>query len=306
MKKSVLVITIALYSIGLLAKDEFVQSAVTIHIVDQSDRPLSNAIVSVNSYTLSKMQDGLTDARGVFSYTDRIAGDLVCRVFKEGYYETHGGLWGGPHKFTDQAPKDFTVVLKRIIQPSPMTFHHIEGLFIPELNDPVAFDFEVGDWVEPIGKGKNKDVWMTAQYRKGGARDYDMSVTLAFSNELDGIQEFIACRPAGMRLASDLMPPQVAPESGYTNLFTTFSRMRPNAPIDTSWTENRNHIFRVRVCTNETGKIVAANGGWMVGDIDVGVGANGKVGPMFSYYYNPNPKSRSLEPLDADKSRRRK
>jgi len=107
-------------------------------------------------------------------------------------------------------------------------------------------------------------------------------------------------------VASDLMPPQEAPASGYTNSIVVFNSMRPGTPGTTSCVDNRNHIFRIRTQTNEVNEVVAANVGWIRKDIDVGVGANGKVGPMFSYYYNPDSKSRSLEPLDADKSRRRK
>lgn len=288
------------------AKEEFVQSTVTFRVLDEAGAPVTNAIVSYNSYTLARMVDGITDTNGVFIYTDRVAGAISCRVFKDGYYETHGEIWGGPHKWTDHPMNTLTVTLKKIVAPSPLVFRQIEVLFIPELTVPVAFDFAVGDWVAPYGSGKCADVWLTAENRKTSSRDYDTKVTITFSNALDGIQDFMALRPEGVYVTSDLMPPQEAPASGYTNSIVVFNSMRPGTPGATSWVANRNHIFRVRTRTNEANEVVAENVGWTVEDIRVGVGTNGKVGPMFSYYYNPDPKSISLEPIDADKSRRSK
>jgi len=294
-----------MFAWNVWAENEFVESRVTIRVIDQTGAPLTNAFVHVNAYT-RRFVEGLSDTNGCFTYTDRVAGGISCRVYKDGYYETHGEIWGGPHKWTDHPMNTLTVTLKKIIAPSPLVFRQIEVLFIPELNVPVAFDFEVGDWIAPHGNGKRADVWMTAQNRKTSSRDYDTKVTITFSNALDGIQDFMALRPEGVYVASDLMPPQEAPASGYTNSIVVFNSMRPGTPGTTSCVDNRNHIFRIRTQTNEVNEVVAANVGWIRKDIDVGVGANGKVGPMFSYYYNPDSKSRSLEPLDADKSRRRK
>ena len=201
---------------------------------------------------------------------------------------------------------DFTVVVKRIVLPSPLVFRRIETLLVPVLNQPVAFDFEIGDWVKPYGNGKSDDVWLTADKRMTARHDYDMKVTLTFSNSVDGIQEFSAPSPNELYLASDLMPPQEAPDAGYNNSIVVFRNMHPGRPVSESLTENRNYIFRVRSQTNEANKVVAANVGWIRRDIALGVGDKDEVGVMFGYYYNPDPKSRSLEPLDADKSRRSK
>lgn len=299
-------VAIGLATLTASAKEEFVQSTVTFRVLDEAGAPVTNAIVSYNSYALSRMVDGVTDTNGVFVYTDRVAGAISCRVFKDGYYETHGEIWGGPHKWTDHPMNALTVVLKKIVAPSPLVFRRIDNLVVPVLNEPVAFDLEAGDLALPYGNGKSKDIWLKTELRKAARSDFDIKVTVSFSNEVDGIQDFTAPSPEELYLASDLMPPQVAPVSDYTNAIVLFNSMRPGTPVVTSWTANRSHMFRIRTKTNEVNGLVAANVGWIKNDIYIGATDKGMVGLAFSYYYNPDPKSRSLEPLDADKSRRRK
>lgn len=308
MRTGAVLATVGLMAWNMNANDLFVESTVALRVVDQDGAPIPNANVSVNSYTLSRMLDGVSGTNGVFSYTDRIGGDVTCYVHKEGYYATHGGLWGGPHKWADHPVAEYTVVLKRKIAPAPLLFRRIEDkLVIPSLKKPYAFDFEIGDLVEPYGRGKKGDVWFVAENRVTATMDYDTRVTIAFTNATDGILWFDAPTPEDGVLASDLMPMQVAPVSGYTNSIVVFNSMRPGTPGATSWADNKNYVFRVRSATNDRNEVVSANVGWLKRDIHIGVSDMGLVGLAFSYYYNPDTKSVSLEPLDADnKSRRRR
>lgn len=297
MKISILAIAIAMSTWAVCAKDEFVQSTVAICVLDQTGAPITNANVSVNSYTLSRMLDGTTDTNGVFLYTDRIGGEITCRVYKNGYYPTHGNIWSGPHTWTNHPTSEFFIVLKKIITPAPMNFNRIR-MYVPRLDEPVAFDLEIGDWVEPDGKGKVKDLVLIASRRMASRFDHDVKVLVRFSRTADGIQDFTARRPYDTSVASDLVPPQEAPISGYTNECALWQHAIPGHPFEQSWQKDRNHIFRIRSKTDAAGKIVAANYGWTEGDFQVDPGSRKTVYIEFNYYYNPDSTSRSLEPRD--------
>jgi hypothetical protein len=198
-------------------------------------------------------------------------------------------------RLTDHPSNPLVVVLKKIVNPVPLSFRYMVA-YPPRLSEPVAFDLEIGDWVAPDGKGKISDIWFKCEKRMPSRSDFDFRVTATFStNEVDGIQAFMATDPAGMVLASNLMPPHEAPLNGYTNTLVAFVQMRPNACTPDSWTENKNYIFRVRGRKNDKGEIIEANVGWIRGDFRVGptYDKNGVI--MFNYYYNPDSHSRSLE-----------
>jgi hypothetical protein len=97
-----------------------------------------------------------------------------------------------------------------------------------------------------------------------------------------------------MTLASNLMPSQQAPLTGYTNRIVASFQMRPNAPPVKTLTINRNYIFRCRSKKNDKGEIVETNVGWIRKDIEVGPDDT-TVYIVFNYYYNPDSHSRSLE-----------
>jgi hypothetical protein len=292
-------------STALPATNQLPLSVLTLRVVDQFGSPLADASVSINSYNLNRVVQGLSDSAGVFTNADQVAGGVSCCVHKQGYYDSHGDIWAGPADWTELPPTNLVVALKRKLAPAPLRFKYINGLALPSLTTPVAFDFEAGDWVAPNGKGKTQDAWVTGLHRQSSPEDYDTSVTIVFSNSLDGIQDFTAVRPQDQRLTSDLMPPQVAPETGYSNTACFFNSWRPNSVPRTSNTPDRNHIFRVRTHTGGSTTSMTANVGWTMGSIRVGASPDGKVSLKFSYYFNPDPTSRSLEPLDADKSKYR-
>ena len=294
MRYWMLAAVIGLGASTVLAENEFVESKVTIRVVDQSGTPVTNALVSANSYSHPRSVDGVTDTNGVFEYSDRIGGGLSCFVKKDGYYETGGEIWGGPKQWNDHPRSPFTVVLKKIVNPSPLIFRQVVA-HPPRLGEPIAFDLAAGDWVAPDGKGRMPDIWFKSVKRMTSRSDFDFTVTVTFSNEMDGIQEFKALDSRSVYLASDLMPPQEAPLNGYTNRLIAFVQMHPKTVPAESWTENRNYIYRIRARKNEKGELVEANVGWLRGDIRVGptLDKNGVI--MFNYYYNPDPKSRSLE-----------
>jgi hypothetical protein len=276
-------------------------STVTLRVVDQSGMPLSNALATIDSGWSGDSWEGHTDTNGVFERTIRVGGTLGCYVSKDGYYPTRGEFYGPLRKCTDHPEGVFVIVLKKILNRVPMIRRQLEGIRIPALNDSFAFDLEVGDWKEPYGKGKCADLWMKAELRRTERQNFDVRVTISVTNALDGIQEFMAPAPEVFDVpVSELVPPQVAPATGFTNAIVLFASVRPRAPHVTSYARDRNYIFRVRTRADGANNVVAANVGWILGDLELAVTGNDVVflrhTNLIIYYYNPDPRSRSLEP----------
>lgn len=300
MKNKWLVIAgIALFLGQSVLRAEAPISTVTFRVIDETGRGVQNANILGTSYWRYAKTKGLTDSSGEFSYQDRVYTDVGCLVEKPGYYRTRGEVWHRKGIENQHPTNTLVVVLKRIIDPVPLTFRRFEALFLPRFNEPVAFDLEIGDWVEPEGKGRIKDVWMIGNKQGESKQDRNLNVIISFSNSLDGAQEFLANNPARTSLASDLMPPHKAAETGFTNNIMVFLNKHPRTPVNMSYSENRCYMFRVRTKTNEVGVITAANVGWIKEDIQIGLAeTNDKIGVAFQYYYNTNPQSRSLEPKE--------
>ena len=277
---------------------------VTVRVVDDTDVPLEGVqaiMYSLSDEGTSKL--GLTDTNGMYSVQLRkIYAEIDGHFTKTGYYKSNGVFWkwdkwGG----VPPASTNFTIVMKRIVEPVQMREIEVNVKF-PRLDAPVGFDLEAGDWVSPHGKGKIADIFLTGKGYYNSPNEYAFNMFAEFPNEHDGIQSFhvpsLPDAPTQL-LRSELPPPPIAPESGYEK---TFERFTKRIPADrwsgtTSRDDTRRWIFRVRTKVEENGNIVSANYGWMTKDI-VGASNEGKGRFALTYYYNPDPKSRSLEPKE--------
>lgn len=228
MKKRMIIVGLATVAVAALANGmTTTDCTVRFRVVDEAGHPVPDAHVRGMSDWAGARQNGLTDTNGVFSYRDRVYSEVGCTVTKEGYYRSQGEVWHWSGAGT-YPTNTLTVVLKRVIDPVPMAYRKVSAVF-PRLDEPVGFDLEVGDWVEPDGKGKIADAWFRAERRWVSREDFDFKVTAAFSNALDGIQSFTATNPDSLRLASDLMPQNQAPGSEYAASLELSVSRRPNA-----------------------------------------------------------------------------
>ena len=268
-------------------------------MVDDIGNPISN--VHANVYNIFDMdtKPGLTDTNGM--HTTRL--DKIFHISgsfkKHGYYTSYGDFWKAPEwGKVPPANTNFTIVLKRILEPVPMRQREVTVIF-PRLNEPIGFDLEVGDWIFPDGKGKTVDMFLTAERKYVSRREYSFSVSAEFIGELNGIQSFI--KPSTHDLKSELPPPPIAPKFGYMKTFESFSRhLSPDKWASASFVENRNWIFRIRTEIDKDRNIVSANYGWIVKDpASIPIPQPDGTGSFtIIYYYNPDPKSRSLEPKE--------
>jgi hypothetical protein len=223
-------------------------------------------------------------------------------VKKEGVY------WGGGgcsytnlnkllHRFEPWNPT-VEVVMKEIRNPVPMIGR--SKAFFPDFpkvySEPVGFDLEKGDWVSPHGKGVHSDFVFTKTLFENDIEGATTVVT--FLNEHDGIMAF----PFDKNDHSWFKWPYEAPLTGYTNSMSRFYKkyeitqdysgtgagyFETVPKIESNFKKNDeiNYIFRVRTQVDENGNIIKACYGKI----------SGEIGNSFTYCFNPNPFSRSLE-----------
>jgi hypothetical protein len=155
---------------------------------------------------------------------------------------------------------------------------------VPDLDKPVGYDFEVGDWVGPYGKGVSADIFFTAHFDKHDDGESDFTLTVSFPNAEDGLQEFSVPQYYLNTRDSALWSAQMAPTNGYNAQWIQVDNRKRGQPIETNRNPNRNYYFRVRTKVDDRGNIVSAHYGKIYGDF-----------MQFSYYFNPTPNSRNIE-----------
>ncbi|HEY5747868.1 MAG TPA: hypothetical protein VIU12_17465, partial [Chryseolinea sp.] len=180
------------------------------------------------------------------------------------------------------------MVLKPIVNPIPMYARRVDTIDIPTVGQPVGFDLIVSDWVNPYGKGKTSDfIFLLDKDYTSINLPFQVTLTIRFANEDDGIQSVIA----PINVGSELRLPRYAPEEGYQPvLVKSSSRKAPNAPIQQDYRDDQNYFFRVRTVKKD-GKIESAHYGKIERDIEFW--GNEKV--RFIYYLNPTPNDRNME-----------
>ena len=175
------------------------------------------------------------------------------------------------------------IVLKRIVKPIPMYAKSV-NLAMPIFDKSVGFDFELGDWVGPYGKGVNSDIVFTAHFDKRSRLDFDYKLTVSFPKQGDGIQVFNVPNYYLHSQGSALRSNEEAPEADYQSEIVREHNERPDKILKYDNDPERIYIFRVRTKVDDRGNIVSAHYGKIYGDF-----------MQFKYYLNPTPNSRNIE-----------
>ena len=212
-------------------------------------------------------------------------------VIAKGYYTGHNGrkydhLNVALNRWEPWNPT-ITVKLRPKKDPVPMV-HKVLALTAPVFNKPVGLDLEVGDWVAPYGKGKIAD--FVVMFNFLNPKEKGIHYSLTFSNPDDGIQEYEFPK----NLDSSFKWLYLAPLSGYQSSLDKYSVLRFPIVKDApkyNLKEKVNYIFRVRSRRNKKGEIISACYGKIRGEIKISLSKKFRMG----YWFNPNPKSRSLE-----------
>ncbi len=217
---------------------------VGVTVLDEQSEPLGGAIVDVwyagfqGDGSGDKKSSGVSDKNGKYVGEGKAAMHIEVHVSKEGWYTSKSKML--------PKGKDHTVplVLRKKEHPVPL---YVRDVFLkfPVFDKWLGFDFEVGDWVAPQGRGKSRDVqfkfhreYMGSEYserdlaeliprvieakKKRGEKwdpetfklqtgKWKSEFQMAFSSKLEGIIE----EKKGYLPYSKMKMPHLAPEEGY-------------------------------------------------------------------------------------------
>lgn len=275
---------------------EGADAKVTLHVVDQAGSDVANADVLVifAFHTRNKPILGKTNEKGLFSAEGRLAEEIIYTVEKKGYYKTDTKLWiMDTYRRCLQNGRwipwnpTFQVTLKEIRKPIPIVAKKVESK-LPKYDVPVGFDFQIGDWVAPYGKGIVAD--MTLTYSETEREDtwckYDFK--LEFPSPSGGA--YLQNKDSYSVLGSS----HEARLEGYSQAHSfVYERTDSKIIQDVKITDDDCLVFRSRTEMDEKGVLKTANYGKIYGPFKFAYGRGRKV--VFTYYFNPTPNDRNLE-----------
>ncbi|MEN8136764.1 MAG: hypothetical protein ABFS18_14715 [Thermodesulfobacteriota bacterium] len=272
----------------------------TVKVVDEQGVPIQGAKTYISfakpNYSGIGVADilkkGMSDKEGLFSSKSSTMNYIGVSAKKEGYYHSDVS-----YEFTSRSkllrrwePWNPTVevVLKKKRNPVPMYMKGTGWIQVPATGTSVGYDLEKGDWVTPYGKGITKDFVFIFSSDIKAYREYDLKMTLGFSNELDGIKKYLFNKED----QSYFKWPFKAPANGYDGELVKTIHKIPGK-TETNINREAKYIFRVRTITDKEGNIISANYGKVASEFELSPeGSECMI--RFSYYFDPEG-TRNLE-----------
>lgn len=300
-------LSILLVTVARLTADEIglKDARVAFRVVDDIGNPVNGVHVNAGDLWSAKGYQGLTDTNGSFTcYWRKIYAPIGGVFSKKGYYTTQGNVWSWT-QWGEVPTNTLTATIKRIINPVPMVKRQVRLLF-PVLGEPLGFDLEKGDWVEPHGIGRMSDILITGTLEWRTSDDFALGAALATTNSHDGFVGFGVTRMDSRNLVRSALPApqQTSDHADYTNRVDVYRIAIPKAAREDSYDKNIDYYFRFRTNVDNQGKRESAYVGWLDNGIRLTYQEDRKSGDdrrlriTFAYYYNPDPLSRSLEPRE--------
>ena len=169
----------------------------TFRVTDTQGVPVTNAQATAYFHFLnrdrSERRTFVTDTNGMCTVKGLCSLEMTGNFSKEGYYTSGFG-----HRVFTKTPdiKDgkwqpwnpiIEITLKEKRNPMPMYVKSLE-VKIPESSEPVGYDFRIGDWVKPFGRGEMTDVeFFYTEDRNGRIEQtYNLHLQRRFSGDNDG------------------------------------------------------------------------------------------------------------------------
>ncbi len=304
------IITLVCINVSCGQKPSNAKSNATIKVTDIDGSPLSGIVVSGGyidevdhtqgfGRATFKSTEAITNHLGLASVSNRTRSrDVGFGVDKaDGYYQDYGikfdytsqsfGVWQ-----PDNPTIEFK--LKPIKNPIPLYAKHVK-VELPTTDEWYDFDFEMGDFVKPHGKGEKSDVQFLLQRRFVYYHDYESKLQIKFPNEKDGAA-LLEIEPA--QKGSILKMPYLAPENGYSFPLIKEKFISPQNPmLETNVSDMNFYFIRVRSTVDQQGNLIRANYAKIHNDFvyDLINSKKNSAILMFTYYYNPTPNDRNLE-----------
>lgn len=271
---------------------------VKVTVTEEDGTPIKNADTTITFLgytprTTEKIQ-GQTNALGVFQASGNPPLRMSVRIEKKGYYTTRSD------RLSKTKNHDVTFVLRNIKEPVPLFAKRFNSQ-LPDLGKKVGFDFQVGDWVAPDGKGKTVDIFFRADvfHNKEGKDSGKLEVT--FPHEQDGIAT--VNEKNGYITQSEMLIPHLAFKEGYSEKIQRVESGYQNEkkPHNTAYflrtraqmvSEDKYHFNYSKF--NDGIEFFMSGGVFLDGE-------SRKKHPQevcvltFTYYFNPTPNDRNLE-----------
>jgi hypothetical protein len=237
-------------------------------------------------------KDGIATVSGVAEAEYRVV------VEKAGYYRTRV-----PVRYLDTEPgikKYATGTQEMDIELRPVRNQVVgisrgsSGLLIPEINKPLGFDLEVGDWVAPHGKGRTADLTFELDGYFKNPNDYIFKLNASFPRKGDGMQP-VKVELLPEEVGSAFQLPYEAPLAGYVP-----SHSWENSHVGGEYVQADEYkggtvfIFRARTVLDANGNVIRALYGHLDGKVDFRGTAEKGYKLSFTYWLNPE-WTRSLE-----------
>jgi len=296
------VLLIGALSSGCVSGDP-AASKFTVRVIDaETGLPVTNAMVQTifehqydswgNKPSIVDRRNDPVDSNGEVVFEGRcIHGGAGGAASAEDYYSAHEGRSSKKNILLNRwEPWNPTIEVKMRPKknPVPMIVKRIESLKIPAWDQPVGFDLEKADWVEPHGKGTQADFFVNMHRRFEHSSDYDAIARITFPNEGDGIQLYEI--PEEFKNSSYQFPYE-APMEGFQDTLV-LERHATLRKTECSFNPDKDmYMFRVRTKMDEQGKLVSACYGRVDRRIEIGWGEVFD----FEYHFNPVLNERSLE-----------
>jgi hypothetical protein len=296
MKKLLLIMFLFLFPSVCLGKEPIAE--ITICVVDDNGKAVADMPVGMSTFVKWKLGPGFgkdiydkmeekTDLNGKVTLKLSSKTGLIYYSIhrKEGYYDMGSNEYQfKEHKNGYWQPKNqqLTLVAQKKGKQIPMYARMVgqsDHVQIPKVDEPIGFDLIESDWVAPYGKGKVSDFIFKVEKRFVNDEDFDVTLTLTFSKEDDGIQSVYGKTNYNM-----LALPTQSPEEGYEAVLERGVHKKPDSPYITGKREDQNYFFRVRTVKKD-GKIVSALYGKIHGNISISWKS---LNIYFTYFLNPD------------------
>ena len=280
---------------------------VNVHVVDEYNAPVSNALVQVYTYEsnvdrfrdspkyriLNRNTDPLGNAR--FRYTS-VSSYIRCVASADGYYTEEDDKQRFASSDSDYSKvilseyyKSYAFMLRRKKKPIPLCYAKSGFLQkLPKGSGEFGFDLLMDDWVAPYGDGKDVDFYVQ---REVSPTNSEVTLNSAIVFRGDGNGAYIRNK---VKTTSDFKTDYEADTNG---IYQTCLPLRHYpAPGNPAYTfssivkEDEYIVMRTRVEKNAKGEIIKAHYSAMLGPVYIG-----KNFDWLIYYVNPTPNDPNLE-----------
>jgi len=261
---------------------------VKVTVIEESGVPVEGAQVSVwyMGYKPedSKEDKGTTNKLGVFIAQGTPLLRMEAHISKDGYYSSRSG------RLSRKKDHDVTYVLRRVKKPIPLYARRV-ALIIPVLGQECGYDFKVGDWVAPHGKGRKSMCIFRMDAHVSSSEEYKQSLGISFPNNGDGLS---TVNTKKTWKESEFKWLYKAPENGYIaeSIFEQVREPNNSLKFDPG---QQTYVLRVNTQLDKNGNLVSSNYVRISKGVQLFGVLSDKSGFTMTCYYNPTPNDRNLE-----------